>query len=448
MKIRKWTLSWLLVLALSALCFAAASDYKITNDGKGYFHSIIPKASPWVDVRAYGAKIDGSTDDTTSVQNAINTGSQKIVFPEGTCKFSTLAFNADGQELVGEGKQSILSSTTAGTAISASAKSRCGISNLKLVTSSAVTGISFAAASNRCSVSNVWVEGFSGSGIVFSNSLYGYIGNACEIVSNGTGIQLTNSANSTKIIGNELRQNLIGIQIDDTGGSANGAQVTANGIESSTAGSTYAIKIVGGDSNMIVGNRIENSVGTAHILVDYGVGIAQFNQVIGNSVEGTIPFIVLGNGTGTGQVVGTYIAGGRAAGDITINSDATSTSIEAAPGAFGGTFTDNGYGTRVNIDPNTAGKWYTRNISSNSNNGFQMTIGGSSTLMNFGTNYLQMDYTDLAQAFTFKTVDAGGTQLAVMMFGAYRIWINQTTAKMYINGIDPTSPTDGTIIGP
>jgi hypothetical protein len=40
---------------------------------------------PWIDVRAYGAICDGSTDDATAIQNAVNAG-RRILFPPGyTC---------------------------------------------------------------------------------------------------------------------------------------------------------------------------------------------------------------------------------------------------------------------------------------------------------------------------------------------------------------------------
>ena len=47
---------------------------------------------PWVDVRAYGAKGDGTTDDTTALQNALNsvrTAGGIVFFPSGTYLYST-----------------------------------------------------------------------------------------------------------------------------------------------------------------------------------------------------------------------------------------------------------------------------------------------------------------------------------------------------------------------
>ncbi len=423
-----------------------ASDYRVTNDGRVHAWETILKVP--ADIRAYGAAVDGITDDTSAIQDALDTGVPIVLIPDGTTNFTAISFNSSGQQIVGLGKMSILNCTGAGTAISASAKSRCDVKNLKLVTSSAVNGISFAAASNHCGVKDCWVEGFSGKGIIFSNSLYGTVTEHCEIVSNGTGIQLTNGANSTKVFGNEIRQNLIGIQIDDTDASSNGSQVFCNGIESSTGGSTYAVKILGGDSNAVICNRLEYTVGSAHIFVDYGTGIAQFNQFLGNMVEGTIPFFILGDGTGTGQVWGTYISGGRAAGAMTINSDATYTRVECASGAYDGALTDNGYGSAIKIDSSLPGKWYDRNFASNTNNGLELSIGGTVTIFDMNDNQLRFDFTSLSSAFTFKDVNAGGTHLAVMMFGSWRIWVDPGTAKMYVAGADPTTPTDGSLIGP
>lgn len=61
------------------------------------------KNSPWVDVKAYGAKGDGRTDDTTAIQAAINTG-KPILFPEGTYLANNLTVSTAGQTFSGFGK--------------------------------------------------------------------------------------------------------------------------------------------------------------------------------------------------------------------------------------------------------------------------------------------------------------------------------------------------------
>lgn len=68
--------------------------------------NIIP--SFYTNVKLYGAKGDGTTDDTTAIQAAItavqNAGGGTVIFPEGTYKItSTLIISADNIELIGSG---------------------------------------------------------------------------------------------------------------------------------------------------------------------------------------------------------------------------------------------------------------------------------------------------------------------------------------------------------
>lgn len=76
------------------------------------------------DVRYYGAKCDGVTDDTIAIQTALDTvkaaGGGKMFFPSGTCTVSSLALNvANNITLYGAGPSSIIqriASTTPGVA--------------------------------------------------------------------------------------------------------------------------------------------------------------------------------------------------------------------------------------------------------------------------------------------------------------------------------------------
>ena len=53
---------------------------------------LIVGSKPWIDVRSFGAKGDGETDDTAAIQNAIDQGSRNqttVLFPQGTYKISS-----------------------------------------------------------------------------------------------------------------------------------------------------------------------------------------------------------------------------------------------------------------------------------------------------------------------------------------------------------------------
>jgi hypothetical protein len=69
---------------------------------------------PWIDVTTYGAKGDGSTDDSTAINNAISMGCPTntspsigctVFFPQGTYKINsaiTIAYTVPGVKLMGQ----------------------------------------------------------------------------------------------------------------------------------------------------------------------------------------------------------------------------------------------------------------------------------------------------------------------------------------------------------
>jgi len=64
-----------------------------------------------IDVRAYGAKGDGTTDDTSAIQDAIDAldEGECLIFPEGTYKTKTLFINTSNVKLFGVGPNVTLS---------------------------------------------------------------------------------------------------------------------------------------------------------------------------------------------------------------------------------------------------------------------------------------------------------------------------------------------------
>lgn len=85
------------------------------NNGTASWDYMISKVSPWVDVRAYGARGDGTTDDTAAIDNALATGFN-VFFPPGTFMTTgghNLVF--DGQKVFGSGM--LLADANGGTLI-------------------------------------------------------------------------------------------------------------------------------------------------------------------------------------------------------------------------------------------------------------------------------------------------------------------------------------------
>lgn len=100
MKLKRWIAIGLVLLS-SVFCFAASTDYKIDNQGRGYFYDVITKG-PWADVRAYGAKCDydsiteQGTDDTIAIQAAINsvkTNGGVVLIPGWSKCLDTISLN-------------------------------------------------------------------------------------------------------------------------------------------------------------------------------------------------------------------------------------------------------------------------------------------------------------------------------------------------------------------
>lgn len=102
-------------------CPVTPNNFIPTNGGQAGLYSYAP-GRVWVDARTFGAVCDGSTDDTTAIQTAINTAKTNssgvgnvnhfryVHLPSGTCKFTksldlTISTWPDGAVcLVGDGK--------------------------------------------------------------------------------------------------------------------------------------------------------------------------------------------------------------------------------------------------------------------------------------------------------------------------------------------------------
>jgi len=369
-----------------------------------------------VSVLDFGAVGDGVTNDTAAIQAALNYAATltgcTVLMPAGTYLVtSTLSFTGHSTQLVGVGRGIIPTSyalsnggtqityTGTNTVISFNGKQYCQVSDLTIRSTTASVGIYCGDIAHFFQVNRVVIDGqnalgvatgFASAGVVIERSYYGTI-QGCDIAyCSANGIYGFRECNGNFILMNSIRQCGTGIRITDETSSSDGTQIIGNEIESARvdAGSAYGISLLGADSMMVIGNRIE-WVPNGHIFINSNVGIAQFNQLIGNMLEGSAPGIILGDAVGTSQVVGTIIVGGRAAGAVTINSDCIYTKISAAPSSYGGAFTDNGYGSVVDLDP-SSGNTYAKSFTTNTVKGWKTTIGNVGTLLDTGTNYLDV----------------------------------------------------------
>lgn len=352
-------------------------------------------------VECFGAKGDDTQDDYSYVDAALSALKLIQLSPNKTYKIATgLKFKSTNQKLSGFGPSSVLHYTGTGTAIDYDGYEYCECSNVKITSTTGAIGIDVGYNSGEtryahffkvkdCTIdgqSGAVPTGFTTAALQIEKAYYGEVsGN--DIIYSTVGVYGFNECNGNYIIANSIRQCKTGVKLTDDTANSDGTMVIGNEIESAATGSLYAISILGADSNVITGNRLEYTVGTAHIHINSNTGTAQFNQLANNVCEGTIAGIILGDGSGSSQVVSTIISGGRASGAVTINSDCTGTVFTASPSSYGGTLTDNGSGSIVSIDPANS-KHYIKN---GTVKGFDLTVGGAATIIDVGSaNYLDI----------------------------------------------------------
>lgn len=176
----------------------------------------IKTKSPWVDVRAFGAKGDGITDDTAAITaaytilaNGLEASNQYggiLFFPRGIYNFSALDFSFPTQMrhlvyLVGAGEgakslgtaNTVLRCTGAGIAIKLG---RAICKSLRLETTTATHGIYYTAGNTDSHVENIMVNGFSQYGLWWTG-FSGEILNS-KFGNNATNIFLSGNAFSIK----------------------------------------------------------------------------------------------------------------------------------------------------------------------------------------------------------------------------------------------------------
>lgn len=429
-----------------------------------------------VSVLDFGADPSGVSDSTAAIQAALNYAATltgcTVFMPAGTYLISsTLSFAGHSTRLIGAGRGIIpgtyaisdggtqINYTGANYAISFNGKHYCEVADLTLRSTTASGGIYIGDIAHFFQVNRVVIDGqnnsgvatgFSSAGIAIERSYYGTI-QGCDIAyCAANGIYGFRECNGNFIQMNSIRQCGTGIRITDDVSNSDGTQIICNEIESARTdpGSGYGISLLGADSMMVIGNRIEWT-SNGHIYINSNVGIAQFNQLIGNMLEGPAPAIILGDGVGTNQVVGTMIVGGRAPTAVTINADCIYTKFSAPPSAYGGSFTDNGYGSIVDIDPNN-GNVYVKAASTNTQKGWKATVGGVATQLDTGTNYFDVvgsfgvhsrfETTGLlrvAQGSVAAGGDSGG-------FAGCNVLTNQSNTAARSTGVGTIKFTDAT----
>jgi hypothetical protein len=276
------------------------------------FVNLIPP--PYINVKQYGAKGDGITDDTTAIQAAIDstTGNQVVFFPYGEYIISSsIIINRSEVALIAEGEEFTTQITIAGTADPSWALI---IGNTANVLNCTVRGLTFKGRNNTTS---------TGGGIKLSGSQCS-IKQSRVIQFGGTGIKITPIASS-----------ILDDYLDDVYLTQNGMNTTTHGdnlvITTNVTDSEYHRVISAGDASFTTTRHGFNNSGSTQKFVDChayfcaGDGFHQttgnVTQIIGGEWETNAGNnIYFDSGSSNFCIIGATIYGSAASKDIAVLS--------------------------------------------------------------------------------------------------------------------------------
>ena len=422
------------------------------------------------DIRRYGVTTASSASAVASaVQSALAAHGYAFI-PAGDWNWNPVLFTGTRQRIYGDGLRTQLILNGAITGIDFDGYAGCEVSDLVMYsTNSSAVGIDIGPNAGASRFAHWWrlkrvmVIGNTPNwattslattragltdGIRVQTAFYGHA-EQCEVsYSNGNGFRLYDRANGNTFTGCHARDNAVGVKIEGTGGGNSNGNVWQGGnIEASITGS-IGIDLGEADRNRFSGRMEVSATSGIHVRVNPPSSTLAQENVFDLELTGTSVGYQLGDGSGTSQVKGTIIRGGKVGSTVTINSDCLQTRLEVAPSGFAGvTLTDSGYGTILHADVG-GGHWYERPSNQNTSAyNHDLTVGTGSSDESLGDNSKTISFTSMSSAFTFEKVNAGGTNLSVLRFGAYRFWVSPTDGKAYIKGSTPTTHSDGTVVG-
>jgi hypothetical protein len=147
--------------------------------GAGHFEKLVADdvvaKGPVVDVRAFGAKGDGVTDDTAAIQAALDSGG-KVYFPDGDYLTSGVNVSINGTEIDGEGSIVAANNTTSIINVNAN---NVKVSNLKINANGATYGISIN--DYNCLITKCYFSGNVGHYITTSSDFTKIINNTFDM---------------------------------------------------------------------------------------------------------------------------------------------------------------------------------------------------------------------------------------------------------------------------
>lgn len=290
----------------------------------GVFYS----TSDAFNVVAYGAKCDGTTDDTVAIQAAISAASVaggSVTFPEGICNFTSLTITAIGVSLKGQGMQATFLHNTAANSdaitflgTSPTNIGLAGVSNLTLSGPSSGTGRGLVTTYTAdFFTTNVRILNQGGDGWSANNTYTGAQINLVSEFNGGIGFRCTTTCNALSFIGGRLGNNsgtagftlegnyrtiaLYGTVIESNAGegivvSSSGFGLTVDSVYfeanngSATTGDDIRFTSASSSTGLTIrGCQFSSNSHTATVRVDSGSSI--LGHLLSNSGAGTSYFI-------------------------------------------------------------------------------------------------------------------------------------------------------------
>lgn len=257
--------------AASTTSFMASSNNSVLlTNGSGVpsLGQILPiQVGTFVNVMAYGATGNGSTDDTTSIQNAINSLSSggTVYFPQGTYKISTTLTLSHPIYLKGSGISSTFIKGTNG---------------LNLITIN----------SSYCGIFDLWLSPLSGTSLgygITTNSSTSWASlnfERLEIVNLAIGININASAGLGIVQCYFTTLSTAAISISNVLNPDTGDWYITNCLFSSSSTSGDAILINSSGGGKIIGNKILSYNNGIHLAPSASISTGDL-MVVGNSIE-------------------------------------------------------------------------------------------------------------------------------------------------------------------
>lgn len=312
------------------------------------FSSPLLTKEPIADIRAFGAKCDGVNDDTTAIQQALDT-SRNVYIPRGNCISSNLTITLDQTHLYGNGISSNLVFKTGSTGFLIEANTK-GL-QLESISLDGGSNSTFNAVTSSSTRSGVHINEFSSGTKIINVDVHGF--NNVGIGMNGS--YATQRVNPPLISNTNVYFNYAGI---DTGYQQNAIT-----------------DVTGGEYTRIVGvNATSNRI---------GIRVASGNIVIGSSIFDA-------NGYGV------YFA------PVFNNSHGTLTgSLINHNTVYGVYAIDTAFGFSIIGNQSFYGDWYFNNVTGFNIQGNSFKGAGTRfTLINGGVNYMKGNWFDSSPTFT------------------------------------------------